>query len=109
MTVKPWGKFEQFTLNEKSTVKLIYINPEQRTSLQTHKNRSETWCVVRGQCQVIVGDLKMNLYENGIVHIPVGMPHRIIGLDERAVILEIAFGEFDEADIVRIQDDYERI
>ena len=40
---KPWGNFKQFSLNEKSTVKILEVNPNQILSLQKHSKRSEVW------------------------------------------------------------------
>jgi mannose-6-phosphate isomerase len=40
---RPWGSFERFTLNEPSTVKLIYVGPGERLSLQRHEYRDELW------------------------------------------------------------------
>ena len=40
---RPWGSFERFTLNEPSTVKLIYVRPGDRLSLQRHEHRDELW------------------------------------------------------------------
>src|SRR5258706_508284 len=40
---RPWGSFERFTLNESSTVKLIYVQPGERLSLQRHESRDELW------------------------------------------------------------------
>ena len=40
---KPWGSFDQYTLNERSTVKILTINPGASTSLQSHKHRREFW------------------------------------------------------------------
>jgi hypothetical protein len=34
--------------------------------------------------------------------------HRLIGAGTDAIILEISTGEFDESDIVRLDDDYKR-
>ncbi|HEY4501282.1 MAG TPA: hypothetical protein VJI70_03425 [Candidatus Paceibacterota bacterium] len=38
---RPWGNFERFTLNEKTTVKIITVNAGESISLQTHENRDE--------------------------------------------------------------------
>lgn len=35
--------------------------------------------------------------------------HRIEGLDKDAHVLEISFGEFDEKDIFRVEDDFGRV
>ena len=40
---RPWGLFKRFTLNEKSTVKILHVNPHGILSLQKHKNRKEMW------------------------------------------------------------------
>jgi mannose-6-phosphate isomerase-like protein (cupin superfamily) len=42
------------------------------------------------------------------ITIPKGTNHRLEGAGTDAIILEIATGMFDEADIVRIEDDYSR-
>jgi hypothetical protein len=42
------------------------------------------------------------------ITIPKKATHRLIGDGTDAVILEIATGEFDESDIVRLEDDYKR-
>ena len=38
---RPWGKFEQFCKNEKTTVKILTVNPNGELSLQFHHNRDE--------------------------------------------------------------------
>src|ERR1044071_8881717 len=108
---RPWGKFERFTLNEPSTVKLVYVQSGRRLSLQYHKNRSEFWKVVKGPIQVQIGKEVRILMTGQSIMIPERTVHRMIGMDgvPQAVVLEISFGEFDEADIVRLEDDYARL
>lgn len=109
MTVqKPWGSFRQFTLNEKSTVKLLYINKGKRLSYQYHLHRDEFWKVIRGKIAVTLDGRNVVLEEDGTIEIPKTAKHRIEGLED-SVVLEIATGKFDEDDIVRIEDDYGRI
>jgi mannose-6-phosphate isomerase len=43
---KPWGKFEQYTQNILSTVKVITIQPGGALSLQYHHLRDELWVVL---------------------------------------------------------------
>jgi mannose-1-phosphate guanylyltransferase len=45
------------------------------------------------------------------ITIPPKTIHRLIGISgqDLAVILEISVGEFDESDIVRLEDDFKRI
>jgi len=105
---RPWGKFEQFTHNEESTVKLIHVNPKKRTSLQSHNNRDENWVVIVGSCDVIIGDQTYHLGEGDSANIMRGDKHRITGGPDGVIILEIAKGDFNEDDIERFEDDYGR-
>ena len=51
---------------------------------------------------------KKTLNENDTIYIHKGSKHRIINHEYNSTILEISFGEFDESDIVRIEDIYNR-
>ncbi|AIC16427.1 phosphomannose isomerase type II C-terminal cupin domain [Nitrososphaera viennensis] len=105
---RPWGHFERFTLNEPCTVKLVYVDGDKRLSLQYHNNRSEFWKVVKGPVRVQIGKEKRLLQTGESITIPKGTIHRLEGAGTDAVILEISKGDFDEADIIRIEDDYAR-
>ncbi len=104
---RPWGKFEQFTANEKSTVKLLYVKKGKRLSYQYHKGRSEFWHVVSGKIVAVLNGRRIPLRAGGEITIPKMAKHRIIGVED-AVVLELASGKFDENDIVRIEDDFNR-
>ncbi len=105
---RPWGHFERFTLNEPVTVKLVYLEGDKRLSLQYHNNRSEFWKVVKGPVRVqLDGDTRL-LQTGDTTLIPAKSQHRLEGAGVDAIILEISLGNFDESDIVRIQDDYKR-
>ncbi|MEO7069424.1 MAG: phosphomannose isomerase type II C-terminal cupin domain [Nostocoides sp.] len=108
-TVRPWGDFRQFTSGEPVTVKIISVLPGHRLSLQTHAKRSEYWFIVDGPLTVTVGDDKRSAQSGESVWVPVGATHRMAneGTDP-ARVLEIGFGDFDESDIVRLEDDYQR-
>jgi mannose-6-phosphate isomerase-like protein (cupin superfamily) len=105
---RPWGHFERFTLNENSTVKLVYLDGNKRLSLQYHNNRSEFWKIVKGPVRVQIGEEKRLLQTGETIAIPKGTVHRLEGAGADAIVLEISKGDFDEADIVRIEDDYKR-
>ncbi|MFB4296634.1 phosphomannose isomerase type II C-terminal cupin domain [Actinomadura sp. NTSP31] len=105
---RPWGGFEQFTLNEPSTVKIIHVEPGQRLSLQRHRDRDELWVALDpGAVFEVAG--RRTLPEVGErVLIRAGETHRL-GSDGPAVrVMEIAFGHFDEDDIERLEDAYGR-
>jgi mannose-6-phosphate isomerase len=105
---RPWGKFERFTLNEPCTVKLVYLDGDKRLSLQYHNNRTEFWKVIRGPVKVQIGNDTKMLQTGESIIIPKKAIHRLIGVGTDSIILEISTGEFDETDIVRLEDDYKR-
>ncbi len=109
VTERPWGDFQQFTLNEATTVKIITVSPGERLSLQTHEHRAEFWQVLDGPLEVTVGEQTWSAQPGEQVWVPQGAVHRIgnsAGSPGR--ILEIGYGEFDEDDILRLEDDYQR-
>jgi mannose-6-phosphate isomerase len=107
---KPWGKFEQYTHNMPSTVKVITVRPSEALSLQYHNGRDELWVALDPGAQVEVGDQSLNLEPEEMVFIPRRTPHRLSAIGEEPVrILEISLGEFDEYDIVRLEDVYGRV
>jgi len=106
---RPWGSFEQFTHNESSTVKLINVDAHAELSLQYHKNRNEFWKVIEGAPVILIGDKKVTASKGDEFFIPALTHHQIITHEKPAWILEIAFGEFDENDIIRIKDKYNRV
>lgn len=106
---RPWGGFEQFTFNEISTVKILTIKAKKRLSLQRHKKRKEFWRMLDNPAKITLGNKVIKAKKGDEFMIERGMNHRIEGLDKDVRVLEIAFGKFDEKDIVRIEDDFGRI
>ncbi|MDQ3854059.1 MAG: phosphomannose isomerase type II C-terminal cupin domain [Thermoproteota archaeon] len=106
---RPWGRFEKFHENKSCTVKLIYVNANSRLSLQYHKKRSEFWKVIKGSAMVEIDEKRIVLEEGETIMIPRQAKHRVLALESECVILEIAYGRFDENDIVRLEDDYQRV
>ncbi len=106
---RPWGNFQQFVSNEPVTVKIITVDPGHRLSLQTHDHRGEFWQVLDVPIEVTVGDRTWTAAPGEAVWVPCHAVHRMANEgDQAGRLLEIAFGDFDEADIVRLQDDYAR-
>ena len=106
---RPWGYFEKFHENRPSTVKLLNINANARLSLQYHAKREEFWRIVKGSALIEVDDKKLSLSEGDEVIIPRGARHRIRAQNSGCIVLEISYGDFDEGDITRLADDYERV
>jgi mannose-6-phosphate isomerase len=106
---RPWGNFRQFTLNEPTTVKVITVEAGQQLSLQTHELRDELWIVLDDGIRVQVGDDVIDAAVGDEFVIPRRTKHRISSRGPTARILEVAFGKFDEDDIVRLEDIYSRV
>lgn len=106
---RPWGRFERFTLNELSTVKILTVKAGGSLSLQRHQNRDEFWRILSGSGTVTLGTIELPAVADKEFHIPKGTLHKMIASDTREIkFLEIAVGEFDENDEVRIEDKYGR-
>ena len=136
---RPWGGFfviaeeqaQQFAntyfdglevsslkISGKLSPKILVIAPDKRLSWQYHHRRAEIWRVVQGEVGVkrspndTEGDLIV-LKKGDTITLQQGERHRLIGLQDYAVIAEIwqhtdANHPSDEDDIVRVQDDFGR-
>ena len=92
-----------------SWVKTLTVYPKQSLSLQTHQGRSEHWVVVRGEAFISLDGGTKVLGRGDHVYIPANSPHRLINHgDEVLEVIEVAIGECDENDIVRLEDQYGR-
>jgi len=105
---KPWGQFDQFTHNEITTVKILSVNSSNSLSLQYHEQRTEFWRIISGHPVVTVGENINNANPGDEFMIEKLQPHQLEALNDDVQVLEIAYGNFDEEDIVRIKDKYGR-
>ena len=105
---RPWGEFVEFTKNTPSTVKIITVNVSEALSLQTHTKRDEFWRVISGDGLATIGGTSHPLHPGDSHFIPRGTAHRLAGGSVPLVVLEISLGEFDENDIIRLEDKYGR-
>jgi len=106
---RPWGQFDQFTKNETVTVKILSINLNTSLSLQYHNHRDEFWRVISGHPILTIGDKKIKAKSGDEFTIPKLEKHRIEAKDDAVQILEISYDpNFDENDIVRLEDIYGR-
>ena len=106
---RPWGGFEQFTLNEISTVKILTIKPKQKFSLQYHKKRREFWRFLDNPAKVTLGKKTINVKKGDEIFIPLKNNHRIEAYSKTVNVLEMSLGKYNEKDIIRIEDKYGRV
>lgn len=117
-TYFPTYKKENLLLGNKLSPKILVVAPGKRLSWQFHYRRAEIWRVVEGEVGVILSNTdqeqELNLFEPGeVIVLNKGQRHRLVGLEDWGVIAEIwqhtdPEHPSDEADIVRLQDDFGR-
>ena len=109
---------ETLKIGGKLSPKILIVNPNSKLSWQYHHRRAEIWRVIKGKVGIsrsfdnIEKPVKI-LNENDQIKLKKGERHRLIGLDDFAVVSEIwqhtdLNHPSDENDIVRIYDDYGR-
>ena len=110
---RPWGEELWLTKSTPSStpsmVKIITVKPGECCSLQYHHNRDEFWRVLSGDGIVEVGDLKVETKSGDDHFVPRETKHRFTGGSQPLTLLEITYGQFDENDIVRLEDKYGRV
>lgn len=106
---RPWGSFKQFAHNEPCTVSLMTVKPGERLSLQSHTGRAELWIVIDDGALVQVGDQKQLCLAGDEIWIRANAQHRLsCNSDTPVRVLEVAFGNWQQEDIIRYDDDYQR-
>ena len=106
--VRPWGSFKQYALNTEVTLSLMTVTPYQRLSLQSHTGRAELWIVLDDGAEVQVNDDIYHPNAGDEIWIPANARHRLGSTGPNVRVLEVAFGNWQQADIERYADDYAR-
>lgn len=107
-----------FSKFEKLSPKLLMVAPQKRLSWQYHHRRSEIWKVIDGKAGVVVSKTNdqspvKTLDLGDTIRLAQGERHRLVGLEDWAIIAEIwqhtdPEHPSDEDDIVRVEDDFGR-
>lgn len=107
---RPWGSFKQFAFNQDCTVSLMTVQPGRRLSLQAHTGRAELWIVLDDGAIVEVGDATREYAAGTEIWIRAGTRHRLAAPPGGGAVrvLEVAFGNWQQADIQRFEDDFAR-
>lgn len=105
---KPWGGYTIIEKTSEYWIKKLFIKKDEEFSLQSHKERSESWIVLEGKIRVLKGEKFYILKRGEYIEIPKNKKHRIHGLTD-SYVLEIATGKPRERDITRYEDKYGRI
>ena len=108
LTERPWGSFKQYAFNQDVTVSLMTVTAGMRLSLQSHMGRAELWIVLDDGCAVQVGDEILHPHTGDEIWIPANTKHRLASRGPAVRVLEVAFGNWQQADITRYEDDFQR-
>lgn len=108
---RPWGKYYVLADEPHYKLKRIEVQPGQRLSYQYHHKRQEQWTIVAGNATAILDGKEIQLTYGDSIFIPQGAKHRIMNLtDELLVFIEVQTGTyFGEDDIIRLEDEYDRL
>ena len=111
--------FRSLQITRNLSPKILLVGPKRRLSWQYHFRRAEIWRLVGGTAAVTTSDddverVHRNLEMGEIVRLRQGERHRLIGGIGWGMVAEIwqhtdPEKPSDEADIVRLQDDYRKI
>ena len=109
---KPWGSEEIIHTNKFYTVKKLIMNSNCRCSLQYHKKKIETIYVEDGPLFIFHGKIlkkiKIKKLKTGeFFTLNKKEIHRMFSKSKRSIYLEASTS--DLKDLVRIEDDYNRV
>jgi mannose-6-phosphate isomerase-like protein (cupin superfamily) len=96
--------------DESSQVKKLVVNPGKRITLQSYEFRAEHRIMVSGRGLVTLNTFEFELDERNVVDIGIREKHRIERISKEPLIfIEVQTdSKFDESDIMRFEDDYQR-
>ena len=108
---RPWGNYTILLKKDGFQIKKITVNPHQRLSLQYHYHRSEHWVVVSGTAEVVNGDKTFFVRTGESTFVQSGVKHRLSNPGIMPLeVIEVQIGDYlTEDDIVRVDDDYNRL
>lgn len=104
---KAWGYEKIIEQTDTHVVKHLFVKARHRLSKQYHMKKVETMFLVSGKARLLRED---RTYEMKLLTPYMIVPqtvHRLIAMDEDALIVEISSIELD--DVERLEDDYGRI
>ncbi len=110
---RPWGEYYGWDQGKGWNLKTIYIKPGKRLSLQYHHHRMECWLLVSGDATATLHDTEGNIQtlalKKGTTYcVEKKQVHRLES-KKGGIVVEVAYGNFDENDIVRLEDDHGRL
>jgi mannose-6-phosphate isomerase-like protein (cupin superfamily) len=107
---KPWGHELIWAKTDRYVGKILHVARGEALSLQYHRVKDETIMVLSGRLEIVYfvdgePERRRELAPREALHIPPGLRHRMIALEDTDVV-EVSTPELD--DVVRLEDRYGR-
>tara|TARA_R110000824_G_C14961506_1_gene652059 strand:- start:54 stop:386 length:333 start_codon:yes stop_codon:yes gene_type:complete len=105
---KPWGFELIWAETDKYVGKLLHIHPNQRLSLQYHREKEETVYVIEGILLNYTDEESppQRIPQGQSFHVKPNQVHRFGAGEEHVELIEVSTPYLD--DVVRLADDYKR-
>lgn len=109
--IRPWGRFEVLADTDTYKAKRIEVDPGAQISYQSHAKRAENWIFISGSGEVTLNGSIVPVTGGRSVFVEIGTKHRVRNVGSKPLVfVEVQTGSyFGEDDIVRYQDDYDRV
>ena len=110
---KPWGHENRWAITDKYLGKILHINPGKRLSRQYHEQKDETIFVLEGTLVLELGTPDTEEYSKVILkpgarwRIKPGTIHRFTAPSDGCKLIEVSSPEIN--DVIRLEDDYDRV
>jgi len=107
---KPWGHEKIWANTTKYVGKLLVIDPGHKLSRQYHEVKEETIYVLEGQLVLEIGEEtpeRIIMNPGSTYHIRPLTVHRFAAPSKGCTLIEVSTPEL--SDVVRLQDDYDRV
>ena len=107
---RPWGRYQVILDDLLTKVKKITVDPGHAISYQKHFKRRENWTIISGTGMLTLDDLEFKVGPGESISINIEQKHRIRCIsNDPLVFIEVQTGiSFEENDIIRYKDDYNR-
>ena len=106
---KPWGWYKDLERTPHLVIKRIYVKPFSRFSLQKHFKRDEFWYIISGYGKLTLNSTQKTVGPGDTYKIAKEDIHRLEAYSDGITFVEVQSGECFEDDIVRLEDDYNRV
>lgn len=98
-----WGYEVRMVNNEKYCGKLLVLTNSDISSLHYHKDKTETFIILAGRVELVLGDVVMEFVAGDKSTIYPGTNHRFKAITRRALILEVST-HHEDSDTYRIEE-----